>query len=148
LFKSFSHVVVEPLIRVNNYAFSQGVFHNQLKIVRVTPILKKDDTTKTTNYRPISSIIERCIKNRICSFMSKFKLLSDSQFGFLKGVSTAHALIELTEHLLTGLNHKKQTLSVFIDLRKAFDTVNHVILLRRLEAFGFRGLALKLFESY
>ena len=84
----------------------------------------------------------------MCSSMSKFKLRSNSQFGFLKGVSTAHALIELTEHLFSGLNHRKQTLSVFIDLRKAFDTVNHVILLRELEAFGFRGLTLKLFESY
>ena len=80
--------------------------------------------------------------------MSEFKLLTDSHFGFLEGVSTAQALIELTEHPFTGMNHKKQTLIVFIDSRKTFENVNHVILLRELEAFGLRGLTLKLSESY
>ena len=75
-------------------------------------------------------------------------MLPTSQYGFLRGVSTADAIINLTEQLFKDLKSKNHILSVFLDLRKAFDTVNHLRLLRKLEEIGIRGVSLDFFRNY
>ena len=154
IFKSVSMYIIDPLTRIINSSFSQGVFPSILKIARITPIFKKGDKTHTNNYRPISSlpyvskIFERILTNRIVSFFSKFGLFTDSQHGFLKGKSTLDALNQLINTIYSSLNNKKYHLSIFVDLSKAFDTVSHVILLRKLEKYGLRGIPLDLLSSY
>ena len=130
-----------------------GVFPDSLKIKRVTPIFKKGDSFDHSNYRPISSLsyfcknFEKCVKVGVYFFFKKYQFFSSSQYGFLKGV-TADAISDLTEYLYQALNHKEHALSIFVDLRKAFGTVNYEILWCNLECPDFRGAGLEYFRSY
>ena len=152
--KSVNHQICDPISKMINASFSQAVFPNSLKLARVTPVFKKGDKKLRSNYRPISSlptfskIYERCITNRIISFFDKFSLFSDKQFGFLKKRSTKDAIFDFTETIYDALDSKKHNISILIDLKAAFDTVNHSILLKKLELYGIRGLALTLIENY
>ena len=154
IFISIKSHILNPLCKILMASFESGIFPQQLKIARITPIFKKGDKNNPSNYRPISSlpyiskIFERCMTNRLTSFFSKFSLFSKSQFGFLKNRSTQDALFDLTETIYDSLNFKKHHISVMIDLKKAFDTVNHDILLDKLELYGIRGLGLSWLKSY
>ena len=154
MFKRARHVLSEPLLQLINNCFETGIFPDILKIASITPIYKKGDRCTLTNYRPISilpllsKILEKVIAVRITSWLSKHSLLSPKQFGFQRGKSTLDALISLTDFIYGALNSRKHTLSVFVDLRKAFDTVQHKILLHKLHLLGIRGLPLELLNSY
>lgn len=154
IFKSSLHKILEPLVQIINDSFASGVFPDQLKIARVTPIFKNGITTNPSNYRPISSlpfiskIFETLFKTRLLSFLRKFSIITSSQYGFLKGKNTSHALLDLTEFIYKNLDEKNHILSVFVDLRKAFDTVNHRILLDKLERCGVRGVGLEWCRNY
>ena len=86
--------------------------------------------------------------NRLISFFNKFSLFSNSQFGFRKRLSTQDAILDLIENMYNSLNDKKYHVSVLIDLKKAFDTVKHDILLKKLQLYGIRGLGNKWIQSY
>ena len=137
-----------------NLSFNTGIFPDPLKIARITPIYKKGEKTNPSNYRPIASlpplskIYERGIANRLNSFFDKFNVIHASQFGFQKGKSTSDAIHHLTDYIYSSLNDKKAVLNVQIDLRKAFDTVDQVLLLHKLYQYGIRGTALSLLKSY
>lgn len=125
-----------------------------MKVARITPIYKKGETCDPGNYRPIASlpfiskVYERSMANRLISFFDRFSIISPSQFGFHRHKSTTDAIEHLLEFIYSNLNNKKTTVDILIDLRKAFDTVNHGILLKKLIKLGIRGLPLKWFESY
>ena len=141
-------------MNILNSSFFYGIFPESMKIAKITPVYKKGDAKICANYRPISSlpflskIIERCMANRIISFFNKYSLFSDKQFGFLKNKSTQDALLDFCENVYDALNAKKHNISILIDLKSAFDTVNHSILLKKLELYGIRGHGLEWIKSY
>ncbi len=147
-------LIILPLCRIINTSFMTGKFPNALKIVKVIPIHKGGSTQDVNNFRPISllsifdKIIEKLMHVRLYNFLEANNILYENQFGFRKKNSTVHALIQITEQIRESIDKGKYGCGIFIDLRKAFDTVNHNILLKKLEHYGIRGSILKWFESY
>lgn len=142
------------LSQLFNQILSQGKYPDCLKVARVSPIFKSGDATDPCNYRPISTlsvfskIFEKLLVNRIVNFLNKYNVLYKYQYGFRKGCSTATAIVELVDFLLDNIDKKCIVGGLFIDLKKAFDTLNHDILLKKLESYGIRGLANEIFRSY
>ena len=137
-----------------NESFQNGIFADDLKLATVIPVHKNGDTTLTENYRPISllsvfsKIFEKLMHQRLFSFLEHHESLFGMQFGFRNGHSTDHALIGLTEKAKSALDSDRIGCGIFLDLQKAFDTVNHEILLQKLYHYGIRGIALNWFQSY
>lgn len=135
-------------------SLSTGIFPDNLKIAKVLPSFKAGDKSLLTNYRPISilpffsKIIERVMYNKVYNHLVTNKLLFEQQFGFQKNNSTDHAVLHLVDQLSKNFEKGHSTLGVFIDLSKAFDTVDHNILLKKLEYYGISGIYLKWFKSY
>ena len=154
LLKLISHCISRPLTKLINLSFSEGVFPSVLKTATVTPIFKKGDPLDRSNYRPISvlplisKVFEKCMSNRLSKFLYKYSILSDNQFGFQRGKSTSDAISCLTDYLYEGFNLKKHNIAVFLDLSKAYDTVDHNILLSMLHSYGIRGTTFRWFTSY
>ena len=143
--KISSIYISELLARVINISIKTGIYPDQLKIAKVIPIYKKGNHSDPSNYRPISilsninKIFEKILHKRLYSYLNKFNILYKFQYGFRKGHSTTQALIELTDNIKRGLDDKKYTCGIFIDLCKAFDTVDHNILLSKMHHYGIRG---------
>ena len=154
ILKLFKKEFSKPLSDIINLSFNQGVFPNLLKIANVTPIHKKGGKLDCNNYRPISllsnisKIYEKCMHTRLSNFLRINKLFFSHQFGFRNGYSTNHALTSLTEMIRKALDKDKFACGVFIDLQKAFDTVDHGILLSKLNHYGIRGVSYQWFKSY
>ena len=134
---------------------SSGVFPDKLKISKIIPIHKSDDASLVQNYRPISilpalsKIFERAVYNRIFQFLTDNNILFHHQFGFRPGHSTSHALINLVNKITTAVDSNKYLAGVFLVLsQKAFDTLDHDILLTKLEAYGITATALKWITDY
>ena len=154
LFKNYILIFVPTLCDIINLAFESGIFPKSLKISRTIPIFKKGDPNSITNYRPISilpfvsKIIEKCLHSRVINYLIVNNILSPNQFGFIKKRSTEDAILKLVQYLYDTLNSKLNSVNIFVDYSKAFDTINHGILLRKMEAYGIRGLPLELMSSY
>ena len=154
LIKLVSPYISHVLSDIVNLSFSSGVFPCVLKCSVITPIFKSGNPCDPQNYRPISilpvfsKLFERCIYNRICKFITDFKIIPTCQHGFLKGFSTESAVISLLNFLHDTINNKEVSINIFIDFKKAFETVNHRILFQKLERYGIRGLPLRLIVSY
>ena len=145
---------IEPITYLINESLTSGVFPSELKLARVVPIFKSGDPSLLTNYRPISvlsffsKIFEKIVYNIVSDFLCDNEVLYDYQFGFRSRHSTQQALITLVDRITKSQDMSNIVISLFIDLKKAFDTVHHRILLRKLYAYGIRGILLKWFESY
>ena len=137
-----------------NKSFKEGIFPNQLKSARVVPIHKEGTKNNVENYRPISllssisKIYERLMHSRIIKFLDQNNSLNDMQYGFRPGRSCEHALLKAQDIILDSLNKRQVSLLLLIDFSKAFDMVEHNILLDKLQHYGIRGTALKWFHSY
>lgn len=138
-----------------NLSFEIGKFIDPLKYVKVVPIFKnKGSPFEVSNFRPISllsnvdKILEKLVHARLTSFLTHNKILFEKQFGFRSKHSTQHNLITLSEEIRKSLDKGEFSCGVFLDLRKAFDTVDHKILLKKMEYYGIRGIANNWFKSY
>ena len=147
-------VLSNVLAELINEAIFKGVYPNCLKIALVVPIFKKGSKENTNNYRPISlisnlsKIFEKVLYVRLVKFLRKNNIYTNAQFGFRSKHSTQHALAYITDHLHENVDNSKCNIAVYLDLAKAFETVNHEILLQKLYHNGIRGIALDLFKSY
>jgi len=137
-----------------NNSFKTGIFPDSLKIARITPIPKSKDLTDPTNFRPISvlsqisKLYEKLMHHRLYNFLGKHKLLHPSQYGYVPMSNCSYASAELLGHIYNNINNNKKTAAIFLDISKAFNTISHSILLRKLQCFGIRGTALQWFKSY
>ena len=152
--KLIKESISAPLTNLVNLSFEQGVFPSELKPAILTPLYKAKDPMFFNNYRPISllsvfsQIIERLMYSRLLNFINKHKIFNKLQFGFRNNHSTFMALVILVENLVNALGNGKCAVGIFLDFQKAFDTVDHGILLDKLYCYGIRGIAHKWFISY
>ena len=149
-----AHLISSILARLYNNCMQCGTFPTVFKTGKVIPIYKKDNKECIENYRPVSilpifgKIFEKIIYKRLYAFFVSKGVLNDAQFGFRKGHSTTHALHKSVDSITKSLADHKHVLGIFIDLSKAFDTLDHQILLKKLENYGIRGNAHSLLQSY
>ena len=135
MLKVISNEISHTFSDICNLSFTEGVFPEKNKIAKVIPSHKNGSTKDVNNYRPISllssfsKIIEKLMANRLNTFLDLHSIIFPNQFGFRAGTSTSHALISITETIKKTIEKKKYGCGIFIDFKKAFDTVNHDILL-------------------
>ena len=154
LFKTLSPALINPLTLIINQSLVTGIFPAKLKIAKVLPLFKKGDCAVMNNYRPISlltatsKLFEKVVLSQLYDYFRNNDLFYDSQYGFLKNYSTELAAMELTDNVLKDIDDKHITLAIFMDLSKAFDTLDHGILIWKLAHYGINGIALEWFTSY
>ena len=154
IIKKSAPIIVDKLSEYYTILMHAGIFPDVLKVGKITPIFKKGDSELLENYRPISTlpifgkIFEKIIYSRLYNFFTSQNILYDKQFGFRKSHSTSHAINHSVTHVTNELKQKKFVLGIFIDLSKAFDTIDHSILLSKLDRYGVRGSPNKLIKSY
>ncbi|PFX14284.1 Ankyrin-2 [Stylophora pistillata] len=154
ILRSAKHVISQPLSIIINKSLECGTYPSKLKLAEVIPIHKNDDESDPSNYRPISllSVVNRIFENmmyhRLKCFLEKRDILNDSQYGFREKRFTEHAILDIISQIENNMDKKMSSCGILIDLRKAFDTVDHSILLQKLNHYGIRGIVNKWFASY
>ena len=154
LLKSIKHEISKPITLIINLYFQKGIFPDKLKIAKVVPIYKCNDETEFNNYRPssvlpsLSKVFERVIFNQIHEYFNLHNLYYGNQYGFRKGHSTELAKLEVIDRVTLSLDIGVTPINIYLDLSKAFDTLNHDILLQKLKHYGIHGISLDLFRSY
>ena len=153
LIKAIKTEIIPALTCIFNQSLNTGIFPEKLKIAQVIPIHKKGSLNDISNFRPISllpsisKILEKLIFKHL-TYLNEYKLLYASQYGVRAGHTTELASIELIDRITQDLDKGKIPISIFLDLSKAFDTLDHVILLQKLNYYGIKSVELKLFQDY
>ena len=146
--------IFRPLTFIFNPSIHQGIFPDSMKLTKVVPIFKQGSRFACSNYRPISvlssisKIFERCIFNQLMFYFTNNDTTSSKQYGFRPGFTTSDCLIDLIEEITSSLDKGLYVVSLFLDLSKAFDTVNHQILLNKLKCYGLQQSEYNWFQSY
>ena len=152
--KNIRFCVKMPLTHICKISFENGVFPTELNIANVVPIYKPGDEMIFTNYRPVSvspvfsNLLERLMYNRLIEFINTNNLLYEYQFGFQKRKSTRMALIFLIDKITEALDQGNCVIGIFIDFSKAFDTVDHNLLLQKMKLYGIQDTANQWFHDY
>ena len=148
ILKSISFSIIDPVAYICNLSLNEGVFPSELKIANVLPLYKADDPFLFNNYRPVSllnvlsKVFEKVMYSRVSEFLETFKILVNFKFGFRKFHSSYMALLTLMDKLISSLEKKEFVIGTFSYFSKAFDTVDHMIMLQKLYHYGIRGSAL------
>ncbi len=154
LLKLAAPYVSQSLAHICNLSLNTSKFPDDWKKAKVTPIFKSGDKSNVSNYRPISvlpiisKIIERNVHNQLYAYLCSKNILSDSQSGFRSKHSTTTTLLDVQDYILNNMDKGLATGVIFLDLKKAFDTVNHEILIKKLAKYGINGNELNWFKSY
>ena len=154
LLKILFPAISETLSNIFNESFALGIFPDHMKLTMITPIFKGGSKFDISNYRPvsvlsiISKVLEKLMLARLIKYLGKSKKIYEHQFRFQKNRSTTLAVLDLSTRITNALDSGNYAASVFLDFAKAFDTINHQILLRKLENYSIRGPAKDWFESY
>ena len=144
----------KPLEIIYNSSFSSGCVPDHFKLASVIPIHKKESVASMNNCRPISplsifnTILEKLMYKRLISFIQRHNLFYEKQFGFREHHSTMHAALLITDKIQRAIEEGKYSCGFFLDFSKAFNTVNHKILLKKLYHYGVRGTTYQWFDSY
>ena len=152
--KLSNQIVADSIAIIFNRCIKDGNFPDLLKLAKVIPIHKGDSVLAVANYRPISllpifsKIFERLIYDQFIEYIDENEILSSLQFGFQRNKSTEHAISSIISNITDASSNKKSSYCIFLDFAKAFDTVNHKILIEKLKYYGVTGSTLNLFESY
>jgi len=145
--------ITSPLTYICNKLLSSGIFSSQSKFSEIEPLHKKGERTDITNFRPpalltsFSKILEKFIYARLYEHINQNNILATEQYGFRNNASTEKASFKLINEILLALNNKLTVGRIFCDLEKAFNSVNHDILLSKCEFYGFRGKTNALLKS-
>ena len=143
-----------PISLLINKSLEDSVVPDVFKTAKAIPIYKSKNKELLANYRPISllcslsKILEKIVRNRVYNFLQLHNIFVASQYRFRQKHSTVNAVCECIAHTINSLDENKSTLGVFLDLFKAFDTINHDLLLKKLYYYGISGIALEWFKSY
>jgi exonuclease III len=154
ILKLSAPAIASPLAWIINMSLTSGTVPDDWKMAKVVPIFKTGIKTDVNNYRPISvlsifsKIIERAVHVSLYAYLERNNLIEDTQSGFRKSFSTSTALLKLYDDFVGNIDKGKYTVATLIDLRKAFDTVNHKILVSKLGAYGITGNMIDWFRSY
>jgi hypothetical protein len=154
LLKAAGNSIIESLVYLFNLVLNTGIFPEDMKIAKVTPIHKSGEKTDCGNYRPISvisvvaKILEKIMYNQVVDFLKQNSILTDQQSGFRPLHSTETTLLHSANQCLVNMDKGLINGILFLDLKKAFDTVDHKILISKLYQYGIRGTPLHLFQSY
>ena len=146
--------VAAPLSSIINHSLLTGCFPDCLKLAKVCPIFKSGDGSLIENYRPISvlscfsKVFEKIMFNRLVSYLDRLNIINPNQYGFRKNHSAYMALLDLHDKITEAWDKNEFAIGISIDLSKAFDTINHHILLKKLAHYGVRGIVLEWFKSY
>lgn len=152
--KEVGEIISFPLANIINECLTQGIFPDQLKIAKVVPVYKKGEKTQIDNYRPvsllsvISKIFERIIYIRILEYFIQNKIFVTSQHGFLPGRSTTTAIFNSINYIMEQIDKRQYVSGIYFDLSKAFDLINHDMLLQKLRCYGINGTGYNLIKSY
>ena len=142
LLKVIAPVIIKPLTLLINQVLNTGLFPDKLKIAKVIPIYKKGDPHLFENYRPISllptisKVLEKIIHKQLSSYFDEYGLFFPNQYGFRPKHSTEYAALELIDKIINEMDKNEIPIDIFLDLSKAFDTVDHTILLHKLKYYG------------
>lgn len=154
LLKSINSVLSPIITLIFNQSITTGIFPSKLKIAKVTPIFKKGTNNLLDNYRPISilpaisKVFEKIMFQQLHTYFQSNNLYFNSQYGFREQHSTELATIEFIDQVTLSLDKGEIPISIYLDLSKAFDTIDHKILTHKLKYYGIQGTTLKLCIDY
>ena len=154
LLKEIAPILCEPLSIITNQSMHTGIFPDLMKLAEVVPLYKSKSRENETNYRPISllttmsKVVEKVVYERVYQFLVKTGQICETQYGFRPKHSCEHAIAQVIGSTLKNLECNKKTIAVMLDLSKAFDTIDHKIMIQKLELFGVQGVCLNWFRTY